>query len=61
MIFMSGYAGDHLSVAEALPAGARLLPKPFTPEVLLAEVREAVRASRAGAAAAPWPRDAAAV
>ncbi len=44
--FMSGYAGDHLPTAESLPAGARFLPKPFTPEVLLAEVREAVRVRR---------------
>jgi signal transduction histidine kinase/ActR/RegA family two-component response regulator len=49
VVFMSGYAGDHLSGAEPLPPGARLLPKPFTPDVLLAEIREALREARRGA------------
>jgi signal transduction histidine kinase/CheY-like chemotaxis protein len=52
VIFMSGYAGEHLSGLEPLPPGTRFLPKPFTPEALLAEVRAAlggaVRAARAG-------------
>jgi DNA-binding response OmpR family regulator len=43
VVFISGYAGDHLSALEPLPPGARFLPKPFTPEALLAEVREALR------------------
>jgi signal transduction histidine kinase/ActR/RegA family two-component response regulator len=51
IVFMSGYPGEHLSGADALPAGARLLPKPFTPEVLLAAVREALQARRPEAAA----------
>jgi signal transduction histidine kinase/ActR/RegA family two-component response regulator len=51
IVFMSGYPGEHLSGADALPPGARLLPKPFTPEVLLAAVREALQARRPEAAA----------
>jgi CheY-like chemotaxis protein len=51
IVFMSGYAGEHLSSAGALPPGARILPKPFTPEVLLAVVREALQARRPEAAA----------
>ena len=43
VLLMSGYAGEHLSVAAALPGSAGFLPKPFTPEVLLAAVREALR------------------
>jgi len=42
VLFISGYAGEHLA-GDALPPGARFLPKPFTPEVLLAAVREALR------------------
>jgi signal transduction histidine kinase/ActR/RegA family two-component response regulator len=51
IVFMSGYPGEHLSGADAVPAGARFLPKPFTPEVLLAAVREALQARRPEAAA----------
>jgi signal transduction histidine kinase/ActR/RegA family two-component response regulator len=46
VVFMSGYAGEHLSAADAMPHGARLLPKPFTPEVLLSAVRDALRVRR---------------
>jgi signal transduction histidine kinase/ActR/RegA family two-component response regulator len=47
VIFMSGYAGEHLSAVDALPPDARFVPKPFTPDVLLATVREVLRARRA--------------
>jgi signal transduction histidine kinase/ActR/RegA family two-component response regulator len=47
VVFMSGYAGEHLSAAAAMPHGVRFLPKPFTPEVLLAAVAEALRVGRA--------------
>jgi signal transduction histidine kinase/ActR/RegA family two-component response regulator len=50
VMFISGYAGDHLSGAGALPTGARFLPKPFTPEVLLAALHEALPRRRAAAA-----------
>jgi signal transduction histidine kinase/ActR/RegA family two-component response regulator len=43
VMFMSGYPGEHLSGADALPAGARFLPKPFTPDALLGAVRDALR------------------
>jgi signal transduction histidine kinase/ActR/RegA family two-component response regulator len=46
VIFTSGYAGEHLAAVHALPPGARFLPKPFTPQVLLATVREALRERR---------------
>jgi DNA-binding response OmpR family regulator len=49
--FVSGYTGEHLSDAGALPPGARFLPKPFTPEVLLQAVREAIRPASAPAPA----------
>ena len=42
VIFMSGYTGDHLPGLEALPPDARFLPKPFTPDVLVATVRAAL-------------------
>ncbi len=38
-ILISGYDRLFARSAEALPRGARLLPKPFTPDELLAEVR----------------------
>ena len=42
IVFISGYAGAHLAAGEALTPHARFLPKPFTPEALLAEVRAAL-------------------
>jgi CheY-like chemotaxis protein len=47
VLFMSGYAGEHLSGASALPGGARFLAKPFTPDALLGAVREALHAAPA--------------
>jgi signal transduction histidine kinase/CheY-like chemotaxis protein len=41
VLFTSGYAGEHLGSLGALPA-ASLLPKPFTAEMLLRRVREAL-------------------
>jgi len=45
VLFMSGYTGEHLPAIQALPADARFIPKPFTPGVLRAAVREALAAS----------------
>jgi DNA-binding response OmpR family regulator len=50
VLYMSGYAGEHLEAVGALPAGAQLVPKPFTADVLLARVREVLE-RRGGAAA----------
>jgi CheY-like chemotaxis protein len=52
-VFMSGYAGEHLAAIDALPEDARFLPKPFTPDVLLAAVRDTLRARRAQPVAGP--------
>jgi signal transduction histidine kinase/ActR/RegA family two-component response regulator len=52
VIFMSGYTGDHLPALDALPADARFLPKPFTPDVLVAAVRAAIEAAAPRARAA---------
>jgi two-component system, cell cycle sensor histidine kinase and response regulator CckA len=42
VLFMSGYAGDHVSMGKAVRADACFLAKPFTPDVLLRAVREAL-------------------
>jgi CheY-like chemotaxis protein len=41
-LFVSGYAGDRLDGRTLLPDDALLLQKPFTPDQLLAAVREAL-------------------
>ncbi|HET9552382.1 MAG TPA: response regulator, partial [Anaeromyxobacteraceae bacterium] len=43
VLFMSGYLGE---AAGALPGDAPFLQKPFTPDVLLAKVREALDGAR---------------
>ncbi len=53
VLFMSGYTGEQLPGPGALPADARFLPKPFTPDVLLAAVREAIEAATPHARAVP--------
>jgi CheY-like chemotaxis protein len=50
-LFVSGYAGDRLDGRALLPDDALLLQKPFTPDQLLAAVREAL-----GRGVAPPPR-----
>jgi CheY-like chemotaxis protein len=40
VLFMSGYATDAVTGRRPLPEGAAFLPKPFTPTVLGAKVRE---------------------
>jgi CheY-like chemotaxis protein len=40
IMFMSGYGQDAVGDHGVLPAGTLFLPKPFTPEVLAARVRE---------------------
>ncbi len=42
VLYMSGYAGEHLEAVGTLPDGAQLLPKPFTGETLLVRVREVI-------------------
>jgi CheY-like chemotaxis protein len=40
VLFVSGYAGSHVTDGAVLPAGSALLPKPFTPQALTRKVRE---------------------
>jgi two-component system, cell cycle sensor histidine kinase and response regulator CckA len=42
VVFMSGYTGQNFPALDALPADARFLPKPFTPDALLRAVRDAL-------------------
>ena len=42
IVFMSGYTNNALLHNESLPEGALFLQKPFTPDVLLRKVREAL-------------------
>ncbi len=42
ILFMSGYAEENVGRDGALPAGTFFIPKPFTPDVLLAKVREII-------------------
>jgi CheY-like chemotaxis protein len=50
VLYMSGYAGEHLEAVGTLPPEASLVPKPFAADVLLVRVR-AVLERRRGAAA----------
>ena len=45
VLFVSGYPNGHLLDGGALPAGAALLDKPFTPQRLVARVREMMTAA----------------
>jgi DNA-binding response OmpR family regulator len=40
VLYISGYAEGSLPARSGLPAGASLLPKPFSSEALLGRVRE---------------------
>ncbi|MFO0694064.1 MAG: ATP-binding protein [Polyangiales bacterium] len=44
-LFVSGYSAGLPSARDALPPGARLLPKPFTPQALAEEVQKLVAGS----------------
>jgi PAS domain S-box-containing protein len=46
VLFMSGYTDRHLADSEVIPEGAKLLPKPFTREKLIATVRDSIHPSR---------------
>ncbi len=48
-VFITGYAGDTLGPAAAVPEGTLLVPKPFTPTDLGAAVRRALDGQRSGA------------
>jgi signal transduction histidine kinase len=50
VLFMSGYAGQHLEAVGALPPDAHLLPKPFTAGALLVRVRSVLERRRSAAA-----------
>jgi CheY-like chemotaxis protein len=50
VLYMSGYAGEHLEAVGTLPPEAHLLPKPFTADVLLVRVREVLEGPRGAAA-----------
>ena len=45
VLFMSGDAAAGADEARQLPPGSDFLPKPFTPDVLLARVRAALGAN----------------
>jgi PAS domain S-box-containing protein len=40
VLFVSGYAGSHVTDGAVLPPGSAFLPKPFTPQALTRKVRE---------------------
>ncbi|HEX9242360.1 MAG TPA: ATP-binding protein [Anaeromyxobacter sp.] len=48
VLFISGYAGEHLRAIGALPQDVHLLPKPFTAETLLVRVREGLARKPSG-------------
>ena len=50
VLYMSGYAGEHLEAVGTLPPEAHLVPKPFATDVLLARVREVLERRRGAAA-----------
>jgi PAS domain S-box-containing protein len=53
VVYMSGYAGEAGLQGRLLEDGAPFIPKPFTPQVLVLRVREALDAAAAGASARP--------
>ena len=52
VLYMSGYAGEHLEAVGTLPPDTHLVPKPFTPGVLLVRVRDTLEHRRGAAAGA---------
>jgi signal transduction histidine kinase len=50
VLYMSGYAGEHLDAVGTLPPDAVLVPKPFATDVLLVRVREVLEHRRGAAA-----------
>jgi signal transduction histidine kinase len=50
VLYMSGYAGEHLEAVGTLPPEANLVPKPFPADVLLVRVREVLERRRGAAA-----------
>jgi CheY-like chemotaxis protein len=46
ILYMSGYTGDDIEARGLLPPGSPLQPKPFTPEMLAAKVRQLLDAVR---------------
>jgi PAS domain S-box-containing protein len=46
VLYMSGYAADHVSGRDTLEPGALYIAKPFAPGALAAKVREALEAAR---------------
>jgi CheY-like chemotaxis protein len=50
VLYMSGYAGEHLEAVGTLPPDTHLVPKPFTPGILLVRVRHALEHRRGAAA-----------
>jgi DNA-binding response OmpR family regulator len=45
VLFMSGYAPEEIVARGALPTGAQLLGKPFTPEELRAHVAQILKST----------------
>jgi signal transduction histidine kinase len=50
VLYMSGYAGEHLEAVGTLPPDATLVPKPFSADLLLVRVREVLERRRGAAA-----------
>ncbi|WP_321472638.1 PAS domain S-box protein [uncultured Paludibaculum sp.] len=50
ILYVSGYAGESIRMEEFLNAGARFVPKPYTPETLLRMVRELLAGDGVGSA-----------
>ncbi len=55
VLYMSGYPGGALTVQQLADDGVGFMPKPFTPEVLLEKVREALDAGRPTPTPTPRP------